>query len=69
MQILTIDFEENLYIKKNNEIVKLICFPTQDPYVIKLGIDASKNISIHREEIYETIRNQQQSIVDRDTNT
>ena len=55
---------QSLYIQKNQDIIKLVCFPTQDPYVIKLGIDASKNISIHREEIYESIQNQQQQVID-----
>lgn len=64
MQIVKIDFEQSLYIQKNQDIIKLVCFPTQDPYVIKLGIDASKNISIHREEIYESIQNQQQQVID-----
>ncbi len=59
MQILTLPFEETFYLKTENETVKVVTFKTTDPLVIKFGIDASKNISVHREEIYESIHNQQ----------
>jgi len=67
MQILNLDFEQHFYIQQNNEIIKLVCFPTQDPYVIKIGVDASKNISIHREEIYVSIQNQKTQALDSET--
>lgn len=67
MQILKIDFEQHLYIQHNDEIIKLVCFPTQDPYVIKIGVDASKNISIHREEIYVSIQSQKTQTTDSET--
>ena len=59
MQILTLPFEESFYITIGNDKVKIITFTTSDPLIIKFGIDASRNISIHREEIYESIQNQQ----------
>ena len=59
MQILTLPFEESFYITIGNDKVKIITFTTTDPLIIKFGIDASRNISIHREEIYESIQNQQ----------
>ena len=59
MQILTLPFEESFYSTIGNDKVKIITFATTDPLIIKFGIDASRNISIHREEIYESIQNQQ----------
>ncbi len=59
MQILTIPFEESFYVKLQDEIVKIVTFTTNDPGIIKFGIEASRNVEIHREEIYESIKNQQ----------
>lgn len=59
MQILTLPFEETFYLKTGNETVKIVTFKTTDPLVIKFGIDASRNVSVHREEIYESIHNKQ----------
>ena len=58
MQILTLPFEEPFYIKLGSETVKVLTFTTSDPGIIKFGIDASRQVAIHREEIYESIKNQ-----------
>ncbi len=57
MQILTIPFEEPFYIILGSETVKVLTFTTSDPGIIKFGIDASRQVAIHREEIYESIKN------------
>jgi len=57
MQILTIPFEEPFYITLGSETVKVLTFTTSDPGIIKFGIDASRQVAIHREEIYESIKN------------
>jgi carbon storage regulator CsrA len=59
MQIITLPFEESFYLTIGNEKVKVVTFTTTDPLIIKFGIEASRNVSIHREEIYESIQNQQ----------
>jgi carbon storage regulator CsrA len=58
MQILTIPFEEAFYVKLQHETVKIVTFTTNDPGIIKFGIEASRDVQIHREEIYESIKNQ-----------
>jgi carbon storage regulator len=62
MQILSIPFEEFFYITIGQQTVKIITFPTIEFGNIKLGIEASRDIQIHREEIYETIQKQKKSI-------
>ncbi len=61
MQIFTIPFEEHFYIQINGKTVKLITFPTSEPGNIKFGIDAAREIQIHREEIYESIQEQKKA--------
>lgn len=58
MQILTIPFEETFYVKLQHETVKIVTFTTNDPGIIKFGIEASRGIQVHREEIYESIKKQ-----------
>jgi len=58
MKIITIPFEESFYIQLNGQTVKIITFPTNEPGNIKFGIDAAREVQIHREEIYETIKQQ-----------
>ena len=61
MEILHVDFEQSFFIQKDTEVVKIILFTTLNEKIIKFGIEASKNIKIHREEIYESIQNQKKS--------
>jgi carbon storage regulator len=61
MKIFTIPFEEKFYITLGDKVVKLVTFPTTEPGNIKFGIDASRDIQVHREEIYESIQNQKQN--------
>ena len=61
MQILTISFEETFYVTLGTDTIKVIAFTTNDPGIIKFGIEASRNVEIHREEIYESIKNQKKS--------
>ena len=62
MQILTVPFEEHFYIQYNGQTVKIITFQTHEPGNIKFGIDAAREVQIHREEIYETIQQQKQAL-------
>jgi carbon storage regulator CsrA len=61
MQIINITTEQTFYIKKGQELIKIVLFNTPDEKIIKFGIDASKDIKVHREEIYESIQNQKKS--------
>lgn len=64
MQIFTIPFEEHFYVKLNNHIVKIITFPTTEYGNIKFGIEASRDVEIHREEIYEFIQSQKEALTE-----
>ena len=62
MQIFTIPFEEHFYVKLNDHVVKIVTFPTAEYGNIKFGIEASRDVEIHREEIYEFIQSQKESL-------
>ena len=59
MDIITIPFEETLYIQVNNEPIKLVAFKTNEPGNIKFGVDAPRNIKVNREEIYLAVQQKQ----------
>ena len=61
MQILNISTEQPFYIQKGKELIKIVLFNTLDEKIIKFGIEASKDVKVHREEIYESIQNQKKS--------
>lgn len=61
MKIITIPYEENFYIQVYGQTVKIVTFPTNEPGNIKFGIDAAREVQIHREEIYETIQQQKKA--------
>ena len=63
MQIITIPFEEHFFVQVNGQTVKIITFQTNEHGNIKFGIDAAREVQIHREEIYETIQQQKKAIL------
>ena len=64
MNIVTISFEEPLVISINGEIVQLIAFKTPEHGNIKFGVQASRSINVHREEIYLAIKQKNSQIND-----
>ncbi len=64
MNIVTISFEEPLIISVDGEIVQLVAFKTQEHGNIKLGVQAPLSINVHREEIYNAIKEKQQAIIE-----
>ncbi len=60
MDIVTISFEETLFISINSEIVKLVAFKTPEHGNIKFGVQAPRCINVHREEIYHAIKQKQE---------
>ena len=58
MKILNIPYEEYFYVKVGQHTVKIVTFPTTEFGNIKFGIEASRDVQIHREEIYKSIQNQ-----------
>ncbi len=65
MNIVTITFEEPLFIFVDGEIVQLVAFKTQEHGNIKFGVEAPRSINVHREEIYHAIKlKQEQAVID-----
>ncbi len=62
MNIISIPFEEPLIINYGGEIIRLIAFKTQEHGNIKFGVEASRSINVHREEIYHAIKQKQAAI-------
>lgn len=56
MDILNLIFEEPLTIELRGEKVQIVAFKTQEPGNIKFGINASRSVNVHREEVYDAIK-------------
>jgi len=56
MNIINLPFEEPLSIVINGEKMQLVAFKTQEPGNIKFGINAPRKVQVHREEVYNMIR-------------
>lgn len=56
MNILTLPFEEPLTIIINGQKIQVIAFKTAEHGNIKFGIQAPRTIQVHREEIYQAIK-------------
>jgi len=61
MNIYTVSFEDPLIISINQELVKIVAFKTQEHGNIKFGVEAPRSINVHREEIYNAIKEKQQA--------
>jgi len=60
MNIVNIPFEEPLTILVNGEKVQVVAFKTQEHGNIKFGIQAPRSVQVHREEIYQAIKQQEE---------
>lgn len=56
MDIVTVDFEEPLVINISGHPVKIITFKTLEHGNVKFGVEAPRSINVHREEIYQAIK-------------
>jgi len=61
MNIYTVSFEDPLIISINKELVKIVAFKTQEHGNVKFGVEAPRSINVHREEIYNAIKEKQQA--------
>ena len=60
MNIVTIPFDEPLYISIDGELVQVVAFKTPEHGNVKFGVQAPRSINVHREEIYLAIKQKQQ---------
>ena len=56
MEIITIPFEESLYVQLQGESVKITAFKTIEHGNIKFGIDAPRAVKVNREEVYRAMQ-------------
>lgn len=56
MDILTVPFEDYIIVDLGHEIVKIIAFKTPEHGNVKFGVEASRSVKVHREEIYLAIK-------------
>ena len=62
MDIMTVPFEEPLIIEVGGEKVQIIAFKTQEHGNIKFGVNAPRSVNVHREEIYQAIKQKQKTV-------
>lgn len=62
MDIISLQFDEPLIIRIADTTVKILAFRTPEHGNIKFGVDAPRSINVHREEIFNAIK-QKQSLV------
>ena len=58
MKIIQIEFETPLTFTVSNQIVTVIAFKSPEPGNIKFGVEAPRAIKVHREEVYNLIKEQ-----------
>ncbi len=62
MDILNLPFEEPLTIEIKGDRLQLVAFKTQESGNIKFGIKAPRSIKVHREEVYEAIKQKEERV-------
>lgn len=60
MDIMTVAFEEALTFCVKGQMVQIVAFKTPEHGNIKFGVEAPRNIKVHREEIYYAIKLKEQ---------
>ena len=60
MNIVTVPFEEPLILSVNGETIQIIAFKTLEHGNIKFGVEAPRSVAVHREEIFNAIKQKQQ---------
>lgn len=56
MDIINASFEEPLVFSVNGTVIRLVAFKTPEHGNVKFGVDAPRNVKVHREEIYHAIK-------------
>ncbi|WED44416.1 carbon storage regulator [Legionella cardiaca] len=61
MNIVTIPFEEPLTVNIKGTVVQVVAFKTLEHGNIKFGVEAPRAVEVHREEIYNAIKQKRQN--------
>lgn len=61
MDIITLAFEEPLIVSIQGTAVKVLAFKTEDHKLVKFGVQAPRDINVHREEVYLAIKEKERS--------
>jgi carbon storage regulator len=61
MNIVTIPFEVPLTVCIKGELVQIVAFKTLEHGNVKFGVKAPRSVEVHREEIYQAIKQKQQN--------
>jgi len=64
MDIVNVEFEKELKLTVNKQEVTFICFKTDEHGNIKFGVEAPRSINVHREEIYQAIKQKELEEID-----
>jgi len=56
MNIVSLPFEQPYYLQINGRNIEIIVFKTLEDGNIKFGINAPRDVQVHREEIYNAIK-------------
>ncbi|MDF1758023.1 MAG: carbon storage regulator [Legionellaceae bacterium] len=64
MNIVNLPFEEPLTIEIKGEKVQVVAFKTQEHGNIKFGIKAPRSVQVHREEVYQAIKQKEGHLAD-----
>lgn len=60
MNIMLLPFEEPLTFTVNGQTVQLVAFKTPEHGNIKFGVEAPRAVNVHREEIYNAIKQKEE---------
>lgn len=56
MDIISLQFEDPLVIRIADTTIRILAFRTQEHGNIKFGVDAPREVGVHREEIFHAIK-------------
>ncbi|KTC96542.1 carbon storage regulator [Legionella erythra] len=60
MDIINVSFEKPFTVMINGEAIEVVVFKTIEDGNIKFGIKAPRSVKVHREEIYQAIKQKEQ---------
>lgn len=62
MDIINVSFEKPFTVMIKGEAIEVVVFKTLEDGNIKFGIKAPRSVNVHREEIYQAIKQKEQQL-------